>query len=172
MHMATDKLICDFSTPHCLDWYSVDDAVMGGESGSRFYRNPDSTGTFEGFLSTENSGGFASVRTFLSERNYSAYTGIRLRVRGDGKRYSFRIRNDDRFDGIVYKSDFDTISGEWMEFSLPFSEFKAAFRGRTVDGTHPIDASNIVQIGILVSKKQVGSFILIVDWIKAYTSEH
>ncbi|MCF8382636.1 MAG: CIA30 family protein [Chlorobium sp.] len=170
MHMTTDKLICDFSTPHCLDWYSVDDVVMGGASGSRFYRNPDSTGTFEGTLSTENSGGFASVRTFLPERDFSAYAGIRLRIRGDGKRYSFRIRNDDRFDGIVYKSDFDTVPDAWMEVSLPFSEFKAAFRGRTVEGTHPIDASNIVQIGILVSKKQIGSFTLDIDWIKAYVA--
>ncbi|MCF8216841.1 MAG: CIA30 family protein [Chlorobium sp.] len=166
--MSTEKLICDFSTQNCLDWYSVDDVVMGGVSGSLFRRNTDGTGTFEGFLSMENSGGFASVRTFLPDRDYSDYSGIRLCVKGDGKRYSFRIRNDDRFDGIVYKSDFDTISGEWMEVSLPFSQFKAAFRGRTVDGTHPLDASNIVQIGVLVSKKQVGSFILDIDWIKAY----
>ena len=165
---VTDKLICDFSTPDCLDWYSVDDVVMGGSSGSRFRRNPDSTGTFEGFLSTENSGGFASVRTFIPNRDFSAYTGIRLCVRGDGKRYSFRIRNDDRFDGIVYKSDFNTIRGAWIVVSLPFSGFKSAFIGRTVDGTHPLDASNIVQIVIFVSKKQVGSFSLDIDWITAY----
>ncbi|MBM3421936.1 MAG: CIA30 family protein [Chlorobi bacterium] len=168
MLMSTEKLICDFTTPHCLDWYSVDDVVMGGASGSRFYRNADSTATFEGFLTTENSGGFASVRTFLPDRDYSGFTGIELSVRGDGKRYSFRIRNDDRFDGIVYKHDFDTVRGEWIQVLLPFSQFKAAFRGRTVEGTHPLDASNIVQIGILVSKKQIGGFSLDIDWIKAY----
>ncbi|MBM3162610.1 MAG: CIA30 family protein [Chlorobi bacterium] len=166
--MNAEKLICDFSSSCCLDWHSVDDVVMGGVSGSRFRRNPDNTGTFEGFLSTDNSGGFASARTFLPYRDFSAYSGIRLCVRGDGKRYSFRIRNDDRFDGIVFKSDFDTVRGAWIEVSLPFSGFRAAFRGRTVEGTHPLDPANIVQIGILVSKKQVGSFSLDIDWILAY----
>lgn len=168
MLMTTEKLICDFSSPNCLDWYSIDDVVMGGVSGSRFRRNSDSTGTFEGFLSMDNSGGFASVRTFLPNRDFTGFTGIRLCVRGDGKHYSFRISNDDRFDGIVYKSDFDTVRGEWIDVSLPFSGFRAAFRGRTVDGTHRLDASNIVQIGILISKNQVGSFSLDIDSITAY----
>lgn len=163
-----ERLICDFSKPKCLDWYSVDDGVMGGVSQSRFTRAEEGIGHFHGELSDLHGGGFASVRTFLDDRDFSGLEGIRLRVKGDGRRYSFRIRNDDRFDGIVYKSDFTTLDGEWMAVELPFSGFKAAFRGRTLEDAMPLDLRQIVQIGILVSKKQLGPFSLFISSIAAY----
>ncbi|NTV92696.1 MAG: CIA30 family protein [Chlorobiaceae bacterium] len=170
MRAEPEKIICDFASPVCLDWYSVDDDVMGGMSGSYFRRNADNTGSFCGVLSVENSGGFASVRTFLVHRDFLDCTGIRLRVKGDGRQYSFRIRNDEKFDGIVYKQDFVTIKDEWTDVTLPFSGFKPAFRGRTLDDGTTLNRSNIVQIGILVSKKQTGAFCLVIDRISAVRS--
>lgn len=163
-----EKMICDFTLQDCPEWRSVDDLIMGGISASRFRCTADLTGSFSGILSLENNGGFASARTVLPERDFRGYSGIMLRLKGDGKRYSFRIRNDERFDGIVYKSDFDTLSGEWLEAALPFSGFKPVFRGRILDNVPPIDLSNIVQIGILISGKQQGAFCLLIEWIKAY----
>lgn len=46
-------------------WRIVNDTVMGGRSQSRFYQQ-DGVGVFEGFLSLENYGGFASVRRYYS----------------------------------------------------------------------------------------------------------
>jgi hypothetical protein len=141
---------------------------MGGVSDSRMLLNPDGGATFTGQLSLENSGGFASVRTVLASRNYDGFAGFRIRVKGDGKRYSFRARNDDRFDGIVYKSDFDTVPGEWMEIELPFSCFTPSFRGRALQDAPPLDSSNIVQIGLLISNRQEGTFRLEINRIEAY----
>jgi len=56
-----------------------------------------------------------------------------------------------------------------MEVALPFSGFKPAFRGRTLDDGTMLNLSNIVQIGILVSKRQTGPFCLVIDWINAYS---
>lgn len=160
-------LVCDFKTT-CLTWANVDDVVMGGVSDSAMRLNPDGGATFSGNLSLENSGGFASVRTVLSRRNYSGFDGFRIRVKGDGKRYSFRARNDDRFDGVVYKFDFETVPGEWMEIDLPFAGFIPTFRGRTLDDVPPLDSANIAQIGLLISNRQAGEFRLEVDRIEAY----
>jgi hypothetical protein len=160
-------LVCDFRTS-CLNWANVDDVVMGGVSDSNMRLNPDVGATFTGNLSLENSGGFASVRTVLASRNYEGFDGFRIRVKGDGKRYSFRARNDERFDGIVYKSDFDTVPGEWMEIELPFSGFTPSFRGRALQDVPPLDSSNIVQIGLLISNKQEGTFRLEINRIEAY----
>ncbi len=160
-------LVCDFKTT-CLNWMNVDDVVMGGVSDSAMRLNPDGGATFSGNLSLENSGGFASVRTVLEHRNYDGFAGFRIRVKGDGKRYGFRARNDDRFDGVVYKFDFDTVPDEWMEIELPFSAFVPTFRGRTLVDVSPLDSANIAQIGLLISNKQEGVFRLEVDRIEAY----
>jgi hypothetical protein len=164
--MNEEQLICDFREK-CLRWINVDDVVMGGVSRSKM-KIDDGTAAFTGRLSLENSGGFASVRTVLEERDFSAFDGIRIRVKGDGRHYSFRIRNDDRFDGIVYASEFTTRQDEWMEFDLPFRGFRPVFRGRTIPDTPVLDARNIVQTGFLLSGKQLGPFSLQIEWIKAY----
>jgi NADH dehydrogenase [ubiquinone] 1 alpha subcomplex assembly factor 1 len=164
-----ESLICDFTNPKCLKWHSVDDEVMGGVSESRFHRGDDGAGVFEGVLSTRNSGGFASVRTFLEKRDFSGFEGIRLLVKGDGRDYSFRIRNDDRYDGIVYRSDFQTVEGVWQEVDLPFNAFTASFRGRVIEDAAPLDLASIVQIGVLISKEQTGAFRLEMKSIRAYS---
>lgn len=163
-------LVCDFKTT-CLRWMNVDDVVMGGVSDSAMRLNPDGGATFSGNLSLENSGGFASVRTVLERRNYDGFDGFRIRVKGDGKRYSFRARNDDRFDGVVYKSDFETVPGEWVEIELPFASFVPSFRGRTLPDIPPLDSANIAQIGFLISNRQEGTFRLEVDRIEAYRAD-
>ncbi|UWX58781.1 CIA30 family protein [Chlorobaculum sp. MV4-Y] len=160
-------LVCDFKTT-CLHWMNVDDVVMGGVSDSAMQLTPDGIAVFAGNLSLENSGGFASVRTVLAQRNYADFDGFRIRVKGDGKRYSFRARNDDRFDGIVYKYDFETVPDKWMEIDLPFAGFIPSFRGRTLADVPPLDSAHIVQIGLLISARQEGAFRLEVDWVEAY----
>ncbi len=163
-------LVCDFKTT-CLNWLNVDDVVMGGVSDSAMQLTPDGTAAFAGNLSLENSGGFASVRAALERRNYDGFAGFRIRVKGDGKRYSFRARNDDRFDGIVYKFDFDTVPGEWQEIDLPFSGFVPSFRGRMLPDVPSLGSSNIAQIGLLISNKQAGAFRLEIAWIEAYRAD-
>ncbi|MBF0585618.1 CIA30 family protein [Prosthecochloris sp. N3] len=160
--------MCSFKTPPLLRWTSVNDAVMGGVSESLMQRSEAGTGVFAGHLSLEHNGGFASVRTSLPHNDYQGCTGIRLRVRGDGHRYSFRIRTDLLFDGVVYRQDFDTIAGRWLDIDLPFGGFTPSFRGRPVPDAPPIDPSRIYQVGLLISNRQEGPFSLEVESIVAY----
>ena len=165
---AKRKLICDFIHPPLLRWTSVSDVVMGGVSDSLMQVSEDGTGVFAGHLSLENNGGFASVRAPLPENDFTGYDGIVLRVKGDGKRYSFRVRTDMLFDGVVYRQEFDASEGEWMDVELLFSDFKPSFRGRIVPDAPPLDPSRIFQIGFLISEKQEGSFRLEVERIDAF----
>ncbi len=68
----------------------IDDVVVGGVSASQFNVAPEGLGAFEGVLSLER-GGFASVRSRPAQVDLSAYDGLELRVRGDGKRYRLRM---------------------------------------------------------------------------------
>jgi len=165
-----DRVICDFTGTECLQWYSVSDEVMGGVSESRFFRVMKVSVFFRESCRRLNGGGFASVRTLLEERDFSGFSGIRFQVKGDGRRYSFRIRNDDNYDGIAYRNDFASVAGEWMEIDLPFSGFTASFRGRIIDNAAPLDLSSIVQIGIMVSKEKTGAFSLEIRSIRAYST--
>mmetsp|Transcript_31732 Transcript_31732/g.90140 ORF Transcript_31732/g.90140 Transcript_31732/m.90140 type:complete len:122 (-) Transcript_31732:612-977(-) len=93
-------------------------------------------GIFSGVVSTDNSGGFSSVRTLnLSPPlDLSAYDGIRVRVMGDGLRYKFIIRTDTNWDTVTYCQSFDTSNGVWQDVDLPFSQFRPVFRAKTLEG--------------------------------------
>jgi hypothetical protein len=95
----------DFQTAESTaDWSAVDDAVMGGISSSRLRHDPDGHAVFEGVVSLDNNGGFASVRSRPGELRAPGAASYVLEVRGDGKRYKLNLRTDDAFDGVSYQA--------------------------------------------------------------------
>jgi hypothetical protein len=170
--MQNDKpsplMLFDFSGPSEIEWTTINDVVMGGVSNSTFKILSDSTALFSGSVSLENNGGFASVRTVPQLHDLRDHQGIILRIKGDGKRYSFRIRTDPDFDGIAYRTDFKTEKDKWMEIILPFSDFEPVFRGRILRNVPPLEKDTIYQFGFLIADKQTGPFALQIDWIKSY----
>ncbi len=149
-------------------WLVVNDGVMGGLSQSEIVWNGDNAVVFKGIISLENNGGFASTRTIPQPFNLAGYDGIMVRLKGDGKKYQFRLRMDDRFDGISYRHHFKTDTGKWITIRIPFNAFAPVFRGRILSGVEPLSADRIQQIGFLISDKQAGSFKIEIDSIKAY----
>ena len=89
---GTDSVVLfDFRNPDgdmAETWGAVDDVVMGGVSASGLRLIPGAA-LFSGQVSTENNGGFVSVRTrsFAEPVDLSSCDGIELRVQGDGQRY-------------------------------------------------------------------------------------
>lgn len=160
------KTIVDFG-PESDPWRNVDDSVMGGVSSSRM-RVEDNAAVFEGELSLENNGGFASVRSNLLDQDLEGFEGVRLRVKGDGQKYQLRIRTGQEFSGPSHQMTFETQKGDWIEVDLPFSNFFAAYRGRQLPEHPPIDAAKIATMGFLIADKQEGSFRLEIDWLQGY----
>ncbi|KAL6888968.1 hypothetical protein ACP4OV_009994 [Aristida adscensionis] len=170
-------------------WGAVDDVVMGGVSESTFQIVPTGsetggpTGLFKGTVSTSNNGGFTSIRTknFTMPEDLSAYDGIELRVKGDGRRYKLIIRTSYERDRVGYKASFDTTKGEWQSVKIPFSSLRPAFRSRTMTDAAPFDASNITSLQLMFSKFEYdgklnttfseGSFELPFSSIRAYLNE-
>ena len=122
------KVIVDFAEPGSIPWSIVNDGVMGGRSTSKMEISEDGSALFQGIVSLENNGGFASTRAAFQSLNLSGYAGVILRVRGDGRRYQLRFRTDDTSDGVAYRAAFDTSSGEWLELKIRFADFQASFR--------------------------------------------
>ena len=149
------------------EWGSVNDVVMGGLSDSGFEILEDGFAIFSGIVSLEHGGGFASVKTKPRNFNLSSFRGVRLKLRGDGKRYSFRIRDTDDVNRPAYEMSFDTKENMWQELDLPFEDFKAVFRGRVIEDAGPLHAAGIVQFGFMIKDRQPGPFKLNVERIEA-----
>jgi hypothetical protein len=129
----------------------------------------DGHAIFSGAVSFENNGGFASVRSRPVVYDLSAFGGLVLRVRGDGKRYFFRLKTDTSFDGVSYQVEITPPAGEWAEFALPFNEFVPVYRGRIVPDHPPLDPSRIASFGLLISRQE-GPFRLDIEAIRALPS--
>lgn len=153
---SNERILFDFSTqPGAIGdiWGALDDVVMGGVSASSIQPG-ETAAVFTGTVSTENSGGFASVRTRNLEPalNLTGYTGIKLRVKGDGQRYKFLLRSDSQWDSVAYAYSFDTVANEWLDVQIPFAELIPVFRARTTPSAGPIDTSHITSLQLMLSK--------------------
>lgn len=163
-----EKLIIDFKDPaENGQWEKVNDVVMGGRSISRITIE-GGTAVFQGEVSFESYGGFASVRSLPRDFGLEGYDGLIVRIRGDGKRYRFRLRTGDEYDGIAYQATFQTKPGEWTAARLPFSEFVPVYRGRVVPGAPLLEPGRIRKVGFMIADSQEGPFRLEIEWVKAY----
>jgi len=152
------------------EWQIVNDGVMGGLSESRFAIKAGN-GNFSGILSLENNGGFASVRSQLGQMSLDGCDRIILRIRGDGRRYKFNIRTNQKFEGVNYQLSFPTQQGKWELIELPLNKFTPTWRGQVLTNKPKLTGSSIVSLGFLISDKQAGPFKLSIDWIKGRKAE-
>lgn len=56
-------------------------------------------------------------QNFTVPEDLSAYDGIELRVKGDGKRYKLIVRTSFEWDTVGYTASFDTTKGELQSVS-------------------------------------------------------
>ena len=168
VHAAPASLFEFVTVSEVEQFRAVDDRVMGGVSNSSLRSVGDSRALFSGVVSLENNGGFASVRATFACQDVSRQSGLSLRVRGDGKRYKLRLMNSERFDDVLYQVEFSTKGDEWQEENFAFSSFRPVWRGKEVANRPAFDAHNLCGLGFLISDKQVGSFSLLIDWIRTY----
>jgi hypothetical protein len=144
------------------EWRIVNDGVMGGISKSSLVVTDAGHGQFSGHVSLANNGGFASIQLRTSVKLAEEDKFIVLRVKGDGKRYEFRLTSDaSQYESYVHP--FST-SGEWENIRLPISEFYPQFRGRKLNIPN-FNFKSIEQMSFLISNKKEEDFELLIDWI-------
>ena len=152
-----------------IKWNIVNDTVMGGRSSSRWSKNSSAL-SFEGFLSLENNGGFASVRHDLDNINLSSTDGIFIKVKGDGRKYQFRIRSQ-ASRWANYSQEFKTKKDTVQSFFLPYKDFKPSWRGRSVRNVPTLTGKDVRGIGFLLGDKVQGRFKLDIINISASTQK-
>ena len=146
--------LLDFSSPEVVRAFRViNDSVMGGVSASRLSRAAGAM-LFEGEVSLENNGGFASFRGPVRFPAESA--ALLLMVRGDGQRFKLTLKLDDSTGTAQYQAAF-VAPREWQTVRFEPADFAASFRGRSVAA--PIMRFVDVQyLGLLISDQQSGAF--------------
>lgn len=164
--MGSEYIVTNFNEGD-PEWFIVNDGVMGGLSKSKIYHKEDGIAIFEGELSLENNGGFASTRMRMESGIPAGFKHLRLKVKGDGNLYNFRIRINENFDGLAYDYEFQTKAGEWEDILIPLEKVQGTFRGRKYADKVGVVSEDISQIGILIANKQKGSFIIELDSIIA-----
>lgn len=149
-----------------LDWKAINDGVMGGLSNSR----PSITEgalRFEGALSLENNGGFASIRAVLPTPVHQLET-VRLSVSGDGRRYQVRLREDSDSQGVAWRAFFRP-GREQETIELRPGDFQPVIRGEPVIGARPLQQCHLQHIGFMLADRQPGPFTLDVHTLELTT---
>jgi NADH dehydrogenase [ubiquinone] 1 alpha subcomplex assembly factor 1 len=163
--MAT--LTHHFDTPASTqNWHPINDGVMGGISASGLGFDAAGHAVFEGVVSLENNGGFASVRASL-DLGCADTVAYLLTVWGDGHTYKLNLRTDSGFDGVNYQAAFTPVVGLWTQAVMPVAAFVPSFRGRRVPGAPPLQPVAVKQVGLMISDRQAGAFRLLVKTLEA-----
>ncbi|QCX02321.1 CIA30 family protein [Aggregatimonas sangjinii] len=161
MYQETSLIICDFSNDEVVkNWYVVDDGVMGGLSEGSFNSTSAGNALYSGTVRTENNGGFSSVRYGFKTKDVSNYKTVKLRLKGDGKSYQFRVKAD-RDTRYSYINSFET-SGEWETISLSLASFYPSFRGNRLNKPN-FGGDTMEEIAILIGNKTKESFSLEIE---------
>ena len=151
----------DFTDPDTANaWHAIDDRVMGGISRSTLRHDPAGHAVFEGTVSLEHNGGFASVRSSRGERGLSGAGTCLIELRGDNKQFKLSLLTDDGFDSLNYQASFAPKGTDWQTLHLSLADFRASVRGRDVTGAPPIDPARIRQVGLMIAARQAGAFAL------------
>ncbi|TXE15072.1 CIA30 family protein [Seonamhaeicola algicola] len=166
LFIQTHIMIADFSNSYPIEsWNITNDVVMGGLSNSSMSLTSDGYAVFSGDVSTKNNGGFAMTRHTESINFDKSHSKIVLKVKGDGKKYQFRIKSN-IYQRYWYIQTFNT-TGEWEEITLLLNDFYPSFRGRKLDIAN-FSSENIEEIALLIGNKKDESFKLLIDSIKIY----
>ena len=153
----------DFTKPEpMMACWTVNDGVMGGISQSKL--SQDKLGMlFEGQVSLENKGGFASMRSkvkFLQDTQ-----AIELSAMGDGKLYKLILRTT-LAQRITYESDF-LAEKSWQIHRFKSNQFKSTFRGRAINAP-ALSFSDVIEFGILIANNQEGIFKLQLQSLQSF----
>ena len=163
------KLVLDFTAgSQDIQWEAIDDRIMGGCSQSRPEYLRGTGLRFSGTVSLDNNGGFASIRSSQGCFDLSGYSGLKIRVSGDGRTYKLSLRTALYYDGISYQASFATVAGKSQEITLPFEEFAPTHHGITLTTVPAMDPANVKSFGLFIADRQAGPFKLDIARLSAF----
>jgi len=135
-------------------WRTLTDRVMGGISnGQARYETIDGKRCLrlQGVVSLENQGGFVQAAMPLVKAggafDAGSYEGIRLWVKGNGRRYYVHLRTEDtKLPWQYYAAGFDA-GAAWEQVDIPFT----AFAGENIGAA--LDTRKLKRLAIVAAKE-------------------
>ncbi|MEW7280169.1 CIA30 family protein [Aquimarina sp. 2201CG1-2-11] len=163
LFLNKEILIFDFTKEtSVLAWQQTNDDVMGGVSTSRMTIDENGHGVFLGNVSTANNGGFAMTRLPVDIKITEKHKKIVLYVKGDNKKYQFRLKSDVNQRHWYVHSFFANDTMQRIE--IPLEDFYPSFRGNRLR-INNFSSQNIKEIAILIGNKKNENFKLVIDKI-------
>lgn len=160
---VSQQIIFDFTQQSNISsWRIVDDGVMGGRSQGNFKIDENGNGVFYGNVSLENNGGFSSLRYRFAKIDVSKNSKVILKLKGDGKKYQFRVKDNDN-NYYSYINYFET-SNNWQLIEINLADMYPTFRGRKLNMNN-FSSNEIEEIAILIGNSKKESFRLEIDKI-------
>uniref|UniRef100_A0A0A9YAT8 Putative complex I intermediate-associated protein 30, mitochondrial n=1 Tax=Lygus hesperus TaxID=30085 RepID=A0A0A9YAT8_LYGHE len=178
--------VWDFKNPEDLDTWTLtsDSDHAEGYSKCTFSLSPGGHGLFSGVLSTDvpkdgviKRAGYCSIRSHRARKsfkrdsywNWSNYTHLVIRCRGDGRSYMMNIATSGYFDQLwndVFHYPLYTRGGPyWQVTRVPFSKFFFSSKGRIQDIQHEVDLEKITNFGLTIADSINAPFRLEIDYI-------
>lgn len=155
-----------------------------GKSTAHLTLSPAGKGLFHGYLNTEvpkdgisQRAGYCNIRSPYNKRSFerfipydwSRYTHLFLKIRGDGRNYMLILQMFTNLDVLMYDMynyPLYTRGGPyWQYVKIPLSGFFFAAHGRTQDNQSVINLARIKALGISVGDGVHGPFQLEIDYI-------
>lgn len=161
--LNSDTLFDFTSSADIQNWRIVDDVVMGGRSSGNFTLSENGHGLFSGTISLENNGGFSSVRYRMDQTPLDSNSTIRIRLKGDGNRYQFRLKHNRQYE-YSYVHEFKT-TGEWQNIEITAGEMYPVYRGRRLDRPN-FNHSSIEELAFQIGNGKPQTFRLLIDKIE------
>jgi hypothetical protein len=135
-------------------WGFLDDMTFGGNSKSSF---DASTGVWGGSVeyNPPTSAGFASIRTPVLEPplDLTGCAGIRIKVKGQGQRLKFLLRDDKKFNGVSWSFAFNTNPWFDTDVKIKFDDFVPVRDAQSQDST-PLDVATITVLQLIYSRTE------------------
>ncbi|MDG1478776.1 MAG: CIA30 family protein [Myxococcota bacterium] len=166
---SDDALVFDFGVDGEADWYAVNDTVMGGVSNGALSFE-DETMVFEGNVSTDSNGGFASIRSPQDEMDLSMYQRVLIRIKSEGLPFSMILADSPLWFDDQYKYNIVVPDNEWNIIEIPFEAFEVyelysgypESTGETMDSE---DAEELLHMELMSEQFVDGEFKIEVDYI-------
>lgn len=124
--------------------------------------------------------GACEMRTVPARIGLTGFSGIIMRVIGDGKKYSYILRTAEGVrENVEYAAVFTTKKGRWETVRLPFQQFKRRDMSdwQPRKGAVKLKRGDVRQMAIEYRKpdespeKDDGKFYLAIDYIKTYRTQ-
>lgn len=160
----TATLVINFGNTE-QNWQVVNDTVMGGRSQSQVNYTANSV-VFEGQVSLENNGGFASFRSPYGHWDLTKYTTLTIHYRSKGFDMAWTMKDQRPYYMPSFKGDLPNTEGAWKTVKFNLRDLEAYRLGEPLGyQLSNKELKQIIRMGFISNEKRAGDFELEIDTI-------